>query len=130
MDDSYLYGRLSACFGIDVVFLLHKVAGRWSEMPLGVGDLIEVADGDFYKEITIQDVLENTVNNASDCRLGKSVFQDCKVRVKLNSNTTKELELMNKRLKAKELSHLVKWGRITHEEAMEALLKWEADIDV
>lgn len=131
MGDEYLEGRLKVFFGIDTVYLAHKVHGRYSEMPLSEGDLVEVKDGENYKKITIQNALEKTIDKRFDAEKkltsGKSIFQDCKARVKLNDQTTKDINQTIKRWKINELFHLLKWNRITPDEAEQILSKYDSD---
>lgn len=133
MQDEYLTGELTVFFGIDQVYLLHRVNGRLSEMELDEGDYIEVKDGDGYKLITVKDALNTIVTKKSDKHnqwdLYGSFYEGSKVRVKINHKTTNQIESRHKKYAIRKLFKAVEDGFITREDAMETLLRWETDIE-
>lgn len=130
--DDYLEGRLTICYALDSVSLIHKVQGRASCLDLDEGDLIEIKnDNGVFKPVTISEILETVVKDESlkhtSFHLGQSLYQECSVRVKLNPKTTRSIELSKKRYFMNQLMHQVGLGGMTYEEAMETYLRWEAD---
>lgn len=134
LDVDYLTGRLSVCYAIDMVSLIHKVQGRSSSLYLAEGDLIEIEDENGeYKTVTIQAILGTIVREESEkhnkFHLGKSMYQERPARVQLNPKTTRSLEHSRKRYFMNELMHLVRLGGMSYEEAMETYFRWEADFE-
>lgn len=115
-----LKGYISVDFGIDRVYLLHKVHGRFSEMELGKGDLIKVKKTfDSVEDVSAEDILLTIVNHTSK-------YQGCVAEVTINPNVTRKLERRNKMYAIKKLFEEVEMKEITHEKASEIVMRWES----
>ncbi|MBP3953622.1 hypothetical protein [Bacillus suaedae] len=133
MAADYLIGRLTVNYAIDTIALAYKVQGRFSYVDLGHGDSIEVENEGDYKEVSIQNVIETTVDNCSErhtfFNLGQSMYEGVRARVRLNPNTSKLIEENRRKYFIKQLFKQVEAGGLSQQDAVETLLKWETDFE-
>lgn len=133
LDETYLTGFLTVDYGLDIVELVHEVNGRNSYMSLGKGDLIKVQEDDGFKEVTVNDVLNTTVNQRSKMHtkwnFGQSFYEGSRARVVVNPKTTKFIKSNTKKYAIEELFKAVESHLITHNEAMKTLEKWESNFE-
>ena len=133
MNEEYIKGRLTVHFGVGIVSLAHKVRGRTSYMDLVEGDHIEVEEGDDYKTTSIKDVLNTIVEHDTVIndvwKRGSSVFEGARVRVKPDIQGNKQAILTEKSLKINKVMTALKQGFINYEEATQALLSIELEVD-
>ncbi|WP_117170592.1 hypothetical protein [Paraliobacillus sediminis] len=115
-----LKGYISVDFGIDTVFLLHKVHGRFTEMELDKGDLILIKAPFKNEEYMTLEKTFNTLFNDLE------KYEGYLAKVTINPDTTSKLDHKNKMYNIKQLFEDVSAKRLTHEEASEIAMRWES----
>lgn len=129
MESEYLKGFITVEYGIDTVFLRHKVKGRFSQLSLGEGDSIEVLVDDEYKKLTVDQIQNHIVSkvseNHTEWNKGQSHYEGNRARVQLNPNTTRHIEYLNKQSIINDLFKAVEQQEISYQDAAQILLKWE-----
>lgn len=133
-DSEYLTGFLTVEYGFESVSLMHKVQGRYSYLELAEGDLIEVKDGDSYREITYSEAFEQKTKSVQEDfatlhSMGGSIYQGAEARVIISPRATIRLQKDHKRYVLRALLELVKARTISHEEAMQMYFDWEDETD-
>lgn len=131
MPDEYLNGFITVNYGTDTVSLRFKIKGRFAQIDLGEGDLIKVQEEEnsSYKVVTIEEILNRTVNKISnrhtEWNQGQSFYEACRAKVRINPETNRYIEFLEKKGIIKALFKAVEMQELSHEKATRTLMNWE-----
>ncbi|MFB6467653.1 hypothetical protein ACE38V_12755 [Cytobacillus sp. Hz8] len=137
MEDEFLTGYLTIDPGVEMVWLMHKVHGRYSSLELAEGDRIEVNDGNGYKEVDFLEVLDSFLSDSrekafrliSRQSIGGATYEGVKARVKINPRATKRIKQNHQRRIFNYLFYSVRERVISQDEAMDIFFKSDIDKD-